>query len=168
MMGRWRGWVAIGWMLAICVLLLITYGHPASHPTLDDRTRALAAELRCPICHGESVADSTTDIARSIRALIRKRLSEGQSPDTIKRYLVSRYGDSIMLAPPAAGLGMVAWLAPLLLLVGGLGLLAALVAAWRSRGEVPAMARSEYLERARAELAAGAGGDVEARAKVQW
>lgn len=166
-MGRWSGWFAIGWMLAICLLLLIVYGHPASHQTLDDRTRALAAELRCPICHGESVADSTTDIARSIRALIRTRLSEGQSSNAIKRYLVSRYGDSIMLAPPAAGVGMIAWLTPLLLHVGGLGLLVTLVMASRSRREVATMDRSEYVTRVRAELAARAGGDVEARAKVR-
>lgn len=166
-MGRWFGWISIGWMLAICIPLFVAYGHPTSRPTLDDRTRAVAVQLRCPICHGESVADSTTDIARSIQALIRRRLSEGQTPDTIKRYLVSRYGESILLAPPAAGVGMIVWLAPLLLLCGGVGLLVTLVAAWRSHRDVPTMGRSKYLELVRAELAAGARSDAEARAKMQ-
>lgn len=152
-MTRWRGWIAIAWMLALCVLIFIAYGHPASRPTLEERTRAVAAQLRCPICHGESVADSTTDIARSIRTLIRQRLSEGQSPDAIKRYLASRYGSSIMLAPPTSGVSSIAWFAPVLLLLGGLGLLATLVADWLARGRAPVTESPQYLYRVRAELA---------------
>jgi cytochrome c-type biogenesis protein CcmH len=165
-MTRWLGWVAIAWMLALWVVILITYGHPTSRLSLADRTRALAAELRCPICHGESVADSTTDIARSIRSLIRQRLSEGQTPDTIKRYLASRYGSSIVLAPPNSGIGTVAWLAPLLLLFGGLGLLLTLIADWLSRGRLPVTERPEYLERVRTELAVHGQGEVQAGTEV--
>lgn len=152
-MRRRLGWIAIAWMVALCLVLLVAYGHPAGRLSLGERTRALAAELRCPICHGESVADSTTDIARSIRGLIRRRLSEGQSSDAIKQYLVSRYGSSIELAPPSTGIGSIAWLAPLLLVLGGLGLLVTLIADWRSRGRVAVTGKSEYLERVRAELA---------------
>lgn len=165
-MTRWLGWIAIAWMLALCVLILVTYGHPASRPSLEGRTHALAAELRCPICHGESVADSTSDIARSIRALIRQRLSEGQSPDVIERYLASRYGNSIVLAPPTSGIGSIAWLAPLLLLLGGLGLLLTLTADWLSRGRLPVTERPEYLERIRAERAVDAQREVQASAEV--
>lgn len=142
------------------MVILVTYGHRASHPSLTERTRALAAELRCPICHGETVADSTTDIARSIRGLIHQRLSEGQSPDAIKNYLVSRYGSSIVLEPPTSGIGGIAWLAPLLLLLGGLGLLATLITDWLSRGRSTVTERPDYLERVRAELAIDSQGDV--------
>jgi cytochrome c-type biogenesis protein CcmH len=152
-MRRWLGWIAIAWMLAICGVIFLAYGHSTSRPTLDQRTRALAAQLRCPICHGESVADSTTDIARSIRALIRQRLSTGESPDAIERYLTSRYGNSIVLAPPTSGVGSIAWFAPLLLLLGGLGLLVTLVADWRSRSTAPAGESLQYLQRVRAEVA---------------
>jgi cytochrome c-type biogenesis protein CcmH len=161
-MSRWLGWVAIGWMLALCVVILIAYGHPASHPTLGDRTRSLAAQLRCPICHGESVADSPSDIARSIQVLIRQRLARGQSPEAIKRYLVSRYGSTILLAPPTSGVGGIAWLAPPLLLLGGLGLLLTLIGDWLYRGRRPVADRPEYLERVRAELA-DIRGDLHAR-----
>jgi cytochrome c-type biogenesis protein CcmH len=165
-MRRWLGWAAIAGMLAVSLLISIAFGHPASRPSLDERTRAVAAQLRCPICHGESVADSTTDIARSIRALIRQRLATGQSPDAIKHYLASRYGSSIMLAPPASGIGSIAWFAPLLLHLGGLGLLVVLVIHWRARGRQPATESAEYQERIRADLAAQAHGEPRSSAEV--
>ena len=163
---RWLGWIAIAWMLALCVVIFVAYGHPASHPSLDERTRDVAAQLRCPICHGESVADSTTDIARSIRGFIRMRLAEGQSPDAIKRYLASRYGKSIVLAPPTSGIGSIAWFAPFLLLVGGLGLLATLVTDWLSRGGRTVTEHPENLERVRSELAAATNGESRSGAGV--
>jgi cytochrome c-type biogenesis protein CcmH len=165
-MRPWLGWIAIAWMLAICAVIFLAYGHTTSRPTLDQRTRALATHLRCPICHGESVADSTTDIARSIRSLIRQRLSTGESPDAIEQYLTSRYGNSIVLAPPTSGIGSIAWFAPLLLLLGGLGLLVTLVADWRSRSTAPAVESVQYLQRVRAEVAE-AQSRLPGRAEVQ-
>jgi cytochrome c-type biogenesis protein CcmH len=153
-MRGWLGWIAIGWLVALCALALVAYGSPASHPSLDDRTRAVAQQLRCPICQGESVADSPSDISKAMRALIRTRLEEGQSPAQIKAFFVAKYGSWILLAPPASGVGSFAWLAPPLLLLGGLGLLITLVVDWRTRGRAPAAAASTaYLERVRAELA---------------
>jgi cytochrome c-type biogenesis protein CcmH len=86
--------------------------------------------------------------------LVRQRLAEGQSPDAIKAYFVARYGNWILLAPPASGIGNVAWMAPPLLLLGGIGLLLTLVIDWRARGRArPAAPDEAYLERVRAELA---------------
>lgn len=153
-MRRWLGWIAIGWLLAVCALALLAYGNPSRPASLDDRTLALAAQLRCPVCQGESVADSQADIARGIRALIRHDLAAGQSPNTIRAYLLARY-PTISLAPSTGGIGSVAWLAPPLLLLGSIGLLLTLVTDWRTGGRNrPVPARSIYLERVRAELAA--------------
>jgi cytochrome c-type biogenesis protein CcmH len=127
------GWILIIWMLVVGGAVVLVYGQPTSHAGLDDRARALAAQLRCPICHGESVADSPSGIARSIRGLIRQRLAQGQSPDAITRYLVSRYGSTILLAPPSSGVGQLAWLAPLFFHLAGLALLVILIAGSRSR-----------------------------------
>lgn len=152
-MRRWLGWIAIAWLLMLCAVALVAYGSPAGASSLDDRTRAVALELRCPVCQGESVADSPADIAKAMRTLIRKRLAAGQSPDSIKAYLVSRYGNWISLAPPTSGIGVVAWLAPPILVLGGLGLLLTLVAGWRARGKAPEQgSRAAYIERVRAEL----------------
>jgi cytochrome c-type biogenesis protein CcmH len=152
-MKRYLGWVAIGLLLGIAAIALLAYGNP-SHQSLDDRTRAVAQQLRCPVCQGESVADSPSGIAKEMRAIIRRRLAEGQSPDTIKAYFVYRYGTWILLAPPTSGVGTLAWLAPPLLVLGGAALLMTLLLSWRSRGQEPVRARADYLERVRAELAA--------------
>lgn len=153
-MKRWLGWIAIGWLLALCVLALTLYGNAAPRTSLDDRTRAVAQQLRCPVCQGESVADSPSGIARSMRGIIRRRLAEGQSPDQIKAYFVSKYGTWILLSPPTSGLGALAWLGPPLLLLGGLGLLVTLVLFWRASGRnAGADIESVYLARVRRELA---------------
>lgn len=153
-MRRWLGWIAIGWLLALCAVALVAYGSPPQRASLDDRARAVAQGLRCPACQGESVADSPAGIAKAMRAEIRRRLARGQSPDQIRRYLVSKYTDWILLSPPSSGVGSVAWLAPPLLLLGGLGLVLTLVADWRKGGRSrPAPVRARYRERVRAELA---------------
>ncbi|HEX6506359.1 MAG TPA: cytochrome c-type biogenesis protein CcmH [Chloroflexota bacterium] len=152
-MKRWLGWVAIAWLLLLCALSLAAYGRPAATPSLSDRTLAVARELRCPVCQGESVADSQSGISQGMRAIIRQRLAAGQSPTQIKQYFVSRYGDKILLAPPSSGVGDLAWLAPPLLLGGGVVLLAVLALDWRTRAKaaVPSVSAT-YLERVRREL----------------
>jgi cytochrome c-type biogenesis protein CcmH len=153
-MRRYLGWIAIGWLLALCAVTLIAYGNPASAQSLDDRTRAVAQQLRCPVCQGESVADSSAGISKAMRAIIRQRLLQGESAGEIKAYFVSKYGAWILLAPPSSGIGAVAWLAPPLLALGGLALIATLIADWRRRAKTPTRsAPSEYLARVRAELA---------------
>jgi len=152
---RYLGWIGIGWMLALITLALALYGSPSPHLSLDAHTRAVALQLRCPVCQGESVADSPASEAGAMRAIIRQRLGQGESRDEVKAYFVSKYGNWILLAPPASGVGSLAWLAPPLLLLGGAGLLLTLVADWRRRGKRPTTpGPSEYLERVRAELAA--------------
>jgi cytochrome c-type biogenesis protein CcmH len=155
-MRRWLGWIAIGCLLILSTLTLAMYGAPKASASLDDRTRAVAQQLRCPVCQSESVADSPSQISKDMRATIRRRLAAGESPDSIKSYFVSRYGNWILLAPPASGVGNLAWLAPPLLLLGGLGLLITLIANWRKRAktEIPKTG-APYLERVQAELEKG-------------
>lgn len=154
-MRRWLGWIAIAWLLGLAAVALVAYGQPGHTASLEERTHDVAQQLRCLVCQGESVADSPSDFAKSLRVLIRKRLAQGESPDAIQSFLVSRYGDRVLLAPPSSGIGRVAWLAPPLLVLGGIGLLLTLIADWRQRGRSSASASDVYLERVRAELAAG-------------
>lgn len=152
-MKRWLGWIAIGWLLILCALALLAYGRADTAASLSDRTLAVARELRCPVCQGESVADSESGISQGMRVIIRRKLSEGQSSDSIKHYFVARYGNKILLAPPSSGIGDVAWLAPPLLVAGGMGLLLTLVFDWRSRSRMPLAPTSDvYLARVRTEL----------------
>jgi cytochrome c-type biogenesis protein CcmH len=152
------GWIAMALLLGAGAIALFAYGSPESHLSLDDRTRAVALQLRCPVCQGESVADSSSSISQAMRQIIRRDLATGKSPDRIKAYFVSKYGDWILLAPPASGVGSFAWLAPPLLLLAGIGLLITLVLDWRRKGKSPSRAASaSYLERVRSELSNDSG-----------
>ena len=110
----------------------------AGQPTLDDQVRAIASRLRCPVCQNESVADSPSELAVQMRALIRTRLQSGEAPAAIVAYFVSRYGEWILLDPPRRGVGWLLWTAPGVALLLGLLVTAAFVrhAVRRGDGEV--------------------------------
>jgi cytochrome c-type biogenesis protein CcmH len=88
-------------------------------PALEARARALSAQLRCLVCQNESIDESGADLARDLRILIRERISQGESNDQVKDFLVSRYGDFILLQPPFKAETLILWLsAPIILLLG--------------------------------------------------
>jgi len=88
---------------------------------LQERIKAVAKSLRCAVCQSESVWESNAELAIQMRQIIRDRLIRGESPDTIRAYFQSRYGDFILLSPRPTGLNLLLWFGPfLLLLVGGL------------------------------------------------
>ncbi|MEX2177145.1 MAG: cytochrome c-type biogenesis protein [Gemmatimonadaceae bacterium] len=109
--------------------------HAAATPTaaddeLEARTTAVASTLRCPVCQGESIQDSPAELAQQMRAVVRDRLRAGESPDEIKAYFVSRYGEWILLEPAMSGLNIALYVLPVLLMVGGLAFVAYLVRRW--------------------------------------
>ncbi|HZZ61792.1 MAG TPA: cytochrome c-type biogenesis protein, partial [Roseiarcus sp.] len=83
-------------------------------PALEARARALSAELRCMVCQNQSIDDSEAPLAHDIRVLIRQRIAQGESNAAVRAYLVSRYGDFILLKPPFKPETWLLWLsAPL-------------------------------------------------------
>ena len=117
---------------------------------LEARARALSSELRCMVCQNQSIDDSDAPLARDIRLLIRERIGEGESNDQVRAYLVSRYGDFILLKPPFKLETLILWLSPALVLCAGL---AAIV---MNRRKSPAAAPKLTAEE-EAELAAAMG-----------
>jgi cytochrome c-type biogenesis protein CcmH len=101
-----------------------------SDSALEAQTRAVASTLRCPVCQGESLEDSPSDLARQMRAVVRDKLGAGETPDQVKAYFVSRYGEWILLEPTMTGLNVVLYVIPVLLVIGGLVLVAFLVRRW--------------------------------------
>ncbi len=89
-------------------------------PVKEASARALMETLRCLVCQGQSIADSDADMAADMRALVRERVQAGEKPETIRAWLIARYGDYVTYDPPLSGLTWPLWLAPLALLaVGG-------------------------------------------------
>ena len=88
-------------------------------PRQEAQARALMETLRCLVCQGQSIADSDADMAGTMRALVRQRIAAGETPGSIRRWLIARYGDYVSYDPPVSRATLPLWLAPLLLLVVG-------------------------------------------------
>jgi cytochrome c-type biogenesis protein CcmH len=88
----------------------------------EAQASALMQQIRCLVCQGQSIADSDAEMAGDMRHMIRSRIAAGERPSAIRAWLVERYGNWISYQPPAEPIGWPLWLAPLLLLAGGLWL----------------------------------------------
>ena len=86
---------------------------------LDARTRELSAQLRCPVCQGESIKDSPAPLAQEMRQVVREQLAAGKSPDEVKRYFVAKYGEWILLRPAASGFNLLVYALPFGALLAG-------------------------------------------------
>ena len=96
-----------------------------SYKQLDDprqeaKAKALMETLRCLVCQGQSIADSDAEVAGDMRALVRRRIEEGESPEQIRSWLIDRYGNWVSYAPPVEPVTWPLWAAPILLLGAGL------------------------------------------------
>ena len=92
-------------------------------PALEARARDIGKELRCLVCRNQSIDDSEADLAHDLRVLVRQRLSAGDTNRQVVDYIVSRYGDFVLLRPPFKLDTWLLWGGPgLVLLIGLLAL----------------------------------------------
>lgn len=113
--------------LALAILLALSIASTAfaispdeilKDPALEARARAIGQSLRCLVCQNQSIDDSDAGLARDLRTLVRERLTAGDSDQAVIAYVVSRYGDFVLLRPPVKPETWALWFGPLLLLVG--------------------------------------------------
>ncbi|APG90410.1 cytochrome c-type biogenesis protein [Sinorhizobium americanum] len=104
-------------------------------PALEARARAISAKLRCMVCQNQSIDDSNAELAKDLRLLVRERLENGDSDEAVIAYVVSRYGEFVLLKPRFEAKTLVLWGMPVVLLVLGT---VTLVVAARRRGRRPA------------------------------
>src|SRR2546423_10976047 len=100
--------------------------------TLDQRVQHVGFQLKCPVCQGESVADSQSAIAQQMRGIIRQQLQSGMTEQAVIQYFQARYGDQIVWSPQWQGFSLLAWVVPIGLLAGGVHLLFFVLRDWRS------------------------------------
>ncbi|HXC29512.1 MAG TPA: cytochrome c-type biogenesis protein [Stellaceae bacterium] len=89
-------------------------------PALEARAREIGQELRCLVCRNQSIDDSDADLAHDLRVLVRQRLTAGDTNQQVIAYVVSRYGDFVLLKPPFKFDTYLLWLGPGLVLLAGL------------------------------------------------
>ncbi|NBZ88800.1 cytochrome c-type biogenesis protein [Stagnihabitans tardus] len=112
-------------------------------PAQEARARALSKELRCLVCRNENIDDSDAQLARDLRLLVRERIAAGDSDDEAMAFITARYGEFVLLNPPATGANLVLWLAgPAALLAGG-GLAFAVMRRRAAASEVKGLSAEE-------------------------
>ena len=103
---------------------------PARDSALEARTSAVASQLRCPVCQGLSIQDSPSELAQSMRSVVREQLAAGRTPAEVEAYFVSKYGEWILLAPKPTGFNIVAYAIPVIAVLCGGGAIALAVRKW--------------------------------------
>ena len=106
------------------LLLAAATLNAAAPADIDDRTREIATELRCVVCQNLSVADSPSEMAQQMRAIVREQVQAGKTSDEIKEFFVSKYGEWVLLRPKTTGFSALLWILPYVVL--SVGVLAAL------------------------------------------
>mgnify|MGYP003398414203 FL=1 len=92
-----------------------------------EQFRQLTAELRCPKCQNQNIADSNAPIATDLRREIFRMLEEGKDNQQITDYLVARYGDFVRYKPELNSRTWLLWYGPVGLLLGGVVVLGLIV-----------------------------------------
>ena len=112
--------VAIALLVLAAALVFAARPHEA---TADERIDQITTELRCPVCQGLSVTDSSSETARQMRDLVAQRVREGKTNAEIEAEFRASYGDWIFLSPPLASWSGLIWLVPIVAVAAGLVLM---------------------------------------------
>lgn len=107
--------VLILWLAMATAAFAVEPDEILDDPVLEERARELSKGIRCLVCRNESIDESNAELARDLRLLVRDRLVEGDSDSEVIDFLVSRYGEYVLLTPRATGANLVLWFAPAIL-----------------------------------------------------
>jgi cytochrome c-type biogenesis protein CcmH len=119
--------VFLGALLLAMQALAIDTGRAFEDPEQQARYELLIKDLRCLVCQNQSIADSNATLASDLRREVREMMIAGQSDQQIRDFMTARYGDFVLYRPPVSPRTWLLWAAPVLLLLGGLGIAAMVV-----------------------------------------
>lgn len=117
---RTRNRLTVGLLVVMAAALIALV---ATSPSDADRVESIGNSIKCPVCQGESIADSPSQMARDMMSLIEERVADGASNQAIVDELLFSYSGAVLLDPPASGSTLVLWLAPLAALAVGAGVI---------------------------------------------
>ena len=86
----------------------------------ESQAQGIDRMIMCPVCPAETIDQAQVEISFQMRNIVREMLSQGDSRDEILDFFVDRYGKDILAAPPKSGANLVAWLMPIVGVIGGL------------------------------------------------
>jgi cytochrome c-type biogenesis protein CcmH len=115
-------------------------------PALESRAREISIELRCLVCQNQSIDDSNAELARDLRLLVRERLTEGDSDEEVLDYVVSRYGEFVLLKPRFTVRTVLLWGTPFAILLIGIAAMVLGARGRHARRATPALTAEEQAE----------------------
>lgn len=133
-------------VLLMAALAVVAWGVLAGPAASVDRAYELEQRLRCPTCQSVSIADSPSETAAAMRQEVEQQVAAGRTDEQVFDYFRARYGDWVVLEPPASGVTLLLWLLPAA--GGGIALI---VLTTLPRRHVPALPEEER-ERVRREI----------------
>ncbi len=95
-------------------------GEMFDDPKLEQRARDIGRNLRCVVCQNQSIFDSNAGLAKDLRGVVRERIRAGDSDQQVIDHVAARYGDFVLMQPPVDTHTIILWLAPVLIVLGGL------------------------------------------------
>ena len=128
--------------LSMLVFAAVDEGEPATNA---DKAYALAKDFACPVCQGQSVAESDVVVARNIRREIRIWVDEGRSDEFIRDQLVANFGEDIDYTPSASGITSLVWILPVVAGAVAVGGLVVVFRRWRDEPDLAASADDEAI-----------------------
>lgn len=136
-------WLALAVVaLSMLVFAAVDEGQPATNA---DRAYALAKDFACPVCQGQSVAESDVVVARNIRREIRIWVDEGRSDAFIREQLVANFGEDIDYTPSASGITSLVWILPVVAGAVAVGGLVVVFRRWADEPDLEASAADEAI-----------------------
>jgi cytochrome c-type biogenesis protein CcmH len=117
---RTRNIASVAFIALMAVaLILITSTRPAT----VDRVEQIGTRIKCPVCQGESIANSPSQMAEDMMDLVSERVAAGAPDEEIVDELLASYTGAVLLDPPASGNTLLLWLAPLAVLALGIAVI---------------------------------------------
>jgi cytochrome c-type biogenesis protein CcmH len=150
-------------IIELALLTLLFPGLSAASPyhneeALQQQAREIYDLIMCPLCAGQTIAQSSNETSSQMRELVLKKLRQGESKEEILQYFESRYGERILAMPNKKGFNLILWILPFILVALAAIVIYFLIRRWSSRTSLKSTARfdenqlDEYQERLEKEL----------------
>jgi cytochrome c-type biogenesis protein CcmH len=150
-------------IIELALLTLLFPGLSAASPyhneeALQQQAREIYDLIMCPLCAGQTIAQSSNETSSQMRELVLKKLRQGESKEEILQYFESRYGERILAMPNKKGFNLILWILPFILVALAAIVIYFLIRRWSSRVSLKSTARldenqlDEYQERLEKEL----------------
>ena len=105
--------------IKIILIIILLKSNLVNAAVLVEDTNQIFKNLRCLICQGQSVADSNSEFAQTIKLVVKDKIAEGKTEQEIYDFLISKYGEWIVYKPPFNRLNFLLWMLPYVVFIAG-------------------------------------------------